>query len=57
MASAGGVEIGIVRREGTDTPADQPDKEDTTKPWKSDSTTPDPSKHHFSLPRVQGCLQ
>ncbi|KAH6863889.1 hypothetical protein CC77DRAFT_1073423 [Alternaria alternata] len=57
MASAGGVEIGIVRREGTNIPVDKHDKGGTTEPWKSDSTTPDPSEHHFSLPRVQGCLQ
>jgi hypothetical protein len=57
IASAGGVEIGIVRREGTNIPVDKHDKGGTTEPWKSDSTTPDPSEHHFSLPRVQGCLQ
>lgn len=51
MASAGGVEIGIVRREGTNIPVDKHDKGGTTEPWKSDSTTPDPSEHHFSLPR------
>jgi hypothetical protein len=54
MAYVGGVEMGIVRREGTDTPADQ---EGTARLWKNHSTMLDPSKYHLSLPRVQGCLQ
>jgi hypothetical protein len=54
MAYVGGVEMGIVRREGTNTPADQ---ECTARPWKSHSTMLDPSKYQLSLPQVQGCLQ